>query len=179
MLMGSIARRYAKALYSLALEQDRIERWCDALVGLQATIDASPALQDVLSNPAYTKEQRREVVRSVAKALSLDEAPTSLLLLLADRNRLGYLEGIVRTFRELADAKLGRVRAQVVTAVPLDAAAEKALAAKLALATKTQVIVERAVDPGLLGGVVARVGSLVFDGSVRSQLEALRRELKQ
>jgi len=179
MLVGSIARRYAKALYSLALEQNRVEPWSDALVALQAAIDGSPGLQDVLSNPAYGKEQRRGVVRGLAKAFALDEHPTSLLLLLADRNRLGYLEGIVRTFRELVDAKLGRVRAQVVTAVSLDAAAEKALAEKLARATKAQVIVERSVDPGVLGGVVARVGSLVFDGSIRSQLEALRRELKR
>jgi F-type H+-transporting ATPase subunit delta len=179
MLMGSIARRYAKALYGLALEEDRVERWSDGLVALQSAIDGSASLQDVLSNPAYAREQRRGVVQGLAKAFSLDASPTHLLLLLADRNRLGYLEGIVRTFRELADAKLGRVRAQVVTAVPLEAAAEKVLAEKLARATKTQVIVEPAVDPSLLGGVVARVGSLVFDGSVRSQLEALRRELKQ
>jgi len=179
MLMGSIARRYAKALFGLALEQSRVEAWSDALVALQAAVDASPELQDILENPVYSKEQRREIVKQLAQVLALDPHPLSLLLLLADRNRLGYLEGIVRTFRELTDSKLGRVRAQVVTAVPLDAAAVKAIAEKLAHATKTTVLVERAVDPSLLGGVVARVGSLVFDGSVRSQLEALRRELKQ
>jgi F-type H+-transporting ATPase subunit delta len=179
MLTGSIARRYAKALFGLAVEQGSVEPWSDGLVALQAAVDSSRELQDVLGNPAYGKGQRREVVRLLSRALSLDPDPTNLLLLLAERNRLGYLESIVRTFRELADAKLGRVRAQVTTAVPLDPASEKALAEKLARATKTQVLVERAVDPGLLGGVVARVGSLVFDGSVRSQLEALRRELKQ
>ena len=179
MLMGSIARRYAKALFGLALEQSRVEAWSDALVALQAAVDSSPELQDILSNPVYSKDQRREIVKHLARALSLEGDPQSLLLLLADRNRLGYLEGIVRTFRELTDVKLGRVRAQVTTAVPLDEAAVKALSEGLAHATKTSVLVERAVDPSLLGGVVARVGTLVFDGSVRSQLEALRRELKQ
>jgi F-type H+-transporting ATPase subunit delta len=179
MLMGSIARRYAKALFGLAIEQNRVEAWSDALVALQAAVDASADLQDVLSNPVYSKDQRREIVKRLAAALKLDADPASLLLLLADRNRLGYLATIVRSFRELADAKLGRIRAQVTTAVPLDAAAEKALAERLARATRTQVIVEPAVDPSLLGGVVARVGSMVFDGSIRSQLEALRLELKQ
>jgi F-type H+-transporting ATPase subunit delta len=179
MLMGSIARRYAKALFGLAIEQDRVEAWSDALVALQAAVDASPDLQDVLGNPVYSKEQRREIVKRLASALRLDADPTSLLLLLADRNRLGHLEGLVRAFRELADTQLGRLRAQVTTAVPLDAAAEKALAERLAKATRTHVIVERSVDPALLGGVVARVGSTVYDGSIKSQLEALRRELKQ
>jgi len=179
MISGSIARRYAKALFGLAVEQGRVEAWSDALVALQAAVDGSPDLQDVLSNPVYSRDQRREIVRRLAAALSLDADPSNLLLLLGDRNRLAYLAAIVRTFRDLADTKLGRVRAQVTTAVPLDAAAEKALADKLAVATRTQVLVERAVDPALLGGVVARVGSLVFDGSLRSQLEAMRRELKQ
>lgn len=179
MTSGSIAHRYARALFGLAVEQNRVEAWSDALVALQAAIDGSPDLKDVLQNPVYSRDQRKEIVSGLAKAMKLDAEPTSLLFLLGDRNRLAALGDIVRTFRELADTKLGRIRAQVTSAVPLDAAAEKALAEKLSKATKNQVIVERAVDPGLLGGVVARVGSLVFDGSIKSQLEALRRELKQ
>lgn len=179
MTSGSIARRYAKALFGLADEQGRVEAWSDALERLQAAVDGSPDLQDVLSNPVYSRDQRREIVKKLGAALKMDGAPLSMLLLLGDRNRLDHLRDIVRTFRDLADAKLGRVRAQVVTAVPLEAGAEKAIAEKLAVATRTKVLVERAVDPALLGGVVARVGSLVFDGSIRSQLEALRRELKR
>lgn len=179
MTSGSIARRYAKALFGLAVEQGRVEAWSDALVSLQAAVDGSPDLNDVLSNPVYSRDQRREIVRGLAKAGKLDPEPTNLLFLLGDRNRLSVLADVVRNFRELADAKLGRIRAHVTTAVPLQPAAEKALAEKLSRATKNQVIIERAVDPELLGGVVARVGSLVFDGSLKSQLEALRRELKQ
>jgi len=179
MLTGSIARRYAKALFGLAIEQDRVEPWSDALLALQSAVDRSPDLAEVLSNPVYSKDQRREVVKRLASAMKLDAAPTSLLFLLADRNRLGHLDGVVRSFRELADEKLGRMRAHVTTAVALEASAEKALAEKLARATRTKIIVERAVDPAILGGVVARVGSLVYDGSVRTQLAALRRELKR
>jgi len=179
MIMGSIARRYAKALFGLAEEKGRAEAWSDALVALQGAIDGSPELQDVLSNPAYSKEQRRAIVQQLAAALRLEPDPTSLLLLLADRNRLGYLSQIVSTFRELADAKLGRLRARVTTAVPLDPEAARALAERLSRATKTTVLLDPAVDPDVLGGVVAQVGSLVYDGSVRSQLETLRRTLKQ
>jgi F-type H+-transporting ATPase subunit delta len=179
MIMGSIARRYAKALFGLAVEQGRLETWTEALVTLQGAIDGSAALQDVLSNPVYSKEQRRAIVGALAGALSLDDDPRNLLHLLAERNRLGHLQAIVRTFRELADAKLGRIRAQVTSAVPLADTDADAIALRLAQAASAKVLLERSVDPALLGGVVARVGSLVYDGSVRTQLEDLRRQLKQ
>jgi F-type H+-transporting ATPase subunit delta len=179
MIVGSIARRYAKALFGLALEQGRVEAWSDALVALQGAVDGSPDLQDVLENPVYSKEQRRAVVGQLAQALRLEGDPASLLSLLADRNRLGYLSAIVQTFRELTDGQLGRVRAKVTSAAPIDDATANAMALRLAGATNSRVIVEREVDPALLGGVVAQVGSLVFDGSVRTQLEDLRRQLKR
>jgi F-type H+-transporting ATPase subunit delta len=179
MIMGSIARRYARALFSLAVEKDRVEPWSDALLALQAVIDGSPDLRDVLSNPVYSKEQRRAIVQQLAAALRLDEEPTSLLLLLGDRNRLGYLAAVVAAFREQADRQLGRLRAHVTSAIALDAAATQAMADKLSQATRQQVLLDRAVDPALLGGVVAQVGNFVYDGSLRTQLEDLRRTLKQ
>ncbi len=179
MITGSIARRYARALFSLAVETNRVEAWSDALQALQAVIDGSPDLRDVLSNPVYSKEQRRAIVQQLAAALRLDEAPTSLLLLLGDRNRLGYLPSVVTAFREQADQQLGRLRARVTSAVALEPAAAQAMADKLSQATRAQVLLDRAVDPALLGGVVAQVGNLVYDGSVRTQLEDLRRTLKQ
>ncbi len=179
MIMGSIARRYAKALFGLATERGRIEQWASALDVLKAAVSASPELRDVLANPVYEKEQRRAIAEKLAAALALDEEPANLLYLLADRNRLGYLDAIVDTFRALADEKLGRLRATVTSAVPLDNAAVNSIADKLARATNAQVIVDRAVDPTILGGVVAQVGSIVYDGSVRTQLEELRRNLKQ
>jgi F-type H+-transporting ATPase subunit delta len=179
MLTGSIARRYAKALFTLASEGGRVEAWSDALQTLKAAVEGSPDLRDVLSNPVYSREQRRAIVERLASALSLDREPTNLLYLLAERNRLGHLAGLVDTFRDLADAHLGRVRARVTSAVPLDPAAVSAIAEKLAAATHAKVIVDRAVEPALLGGVVAQVGSVVYDGSLRTQLEDLRQALKR
>jgi F-type H+-transporting ATPase subunit delta len=179
MITGSIARRYAKALFSLAVEAGRADAWSDALLALKTAIESSADLRDVLSNPVYSKEQRRSIVEQLGKALSLDPGPTNLLYLLADRNRLSHLPAMVDTFRDLADAHLGRVRARVTSATPLDAAAATAIAEKLAAGTKAKVIVDRTVDPALIGGVVAQVGSVVYDGSLRTQLEDLRRTLKQ
>ena len=179
MIVGSIARRYAKALFDLAVEAGKVEPWSQALVALKKAVDSSTELRDLLQNPVYTKEQRQGLAAQLAKVLSLDPHPAALLSLLAERNRLAYLAGIADTFGRLADEKLGRVRARVISAVPLEEQAAAALAQKLAAATQGQVIVERVVDPSLLGGVVAQVGSLVYDGSLRSQLEDLRRTLKR
>jgi F-type H+-transporting ATPase subunit delta len=179
MILGSIARRYAKALFSLAVEKGRIEAWNDSLHALGQAVDASAELRDVLQNPAYTREARAAVVGQLAAAMKLDTEPTSLLQLLGERNRLSGLSAIVAAYRELADAELGRLRAKVTSAVPLDDAAIHAIAEKLSAATKKQVLVERAVDPAILGGVVAQVGSVVYDGSLRTQLEDLRSTLKR
>lgn len=179
MIVGSIARRYAKALFDLAVEQGKIEAWAESLATLQDAVDASPELRDVLVNPIYTRDQRRAIGGKIAAALRLDPEPSHLLYLLGDRNRLAYLGAVVGVFRDLADQKLGRLRARIVSAVPLDAPSAQAIADKLARATRAEVILDKTVDPALLGGVVAQVGSLTYDGSLRSQLEELRRSLKQ
>jgi F-type H+-transporting ATPase subunit delta len=111
--------------------------------------------------------------------MRLDPHPASLLYILGDRNRLAYLGGVVEAFSALADEKLGRLRARVASAIPLDQTTAQSLANKLARATNAQVILERAVEPDLLGGVVAQVGRLTYDGSLRAQLEDLRNSLKQ
>jgi F-type H+-transporting ATPase subunit delta len=179
MIMGSIARRYAKALFSLAVETNRVEAWANILLSLKAAVEGSPDLRDVLSNPVYSKEQRRAIVEKLAAALSLDPEPRGLLLLLGDRNRLGYLSAVVDTFHDFADAHLGRLRAKVTSAVKLEDAAAQAIADKLSQATQAKVLLDRVVDPAILGGVVAQVGSIVYDGSVRTQLEDLRAQLKR
>jgi F-type H+-transporting ATPase subunit delta len=179
MIVGSIPRRYAKALFNLAVEQDKVAAWAASLVALKQAVESSEELRDVLVNPIYTKEQRRAIAGKIVAALKLEQEPASLLYLLGDRNRLAYLGGVVEAFSALADEKMGRLRAQITSAAPLEQGAAKNLAEMLARATKAEVILDRAVDPGLLGGVVAQVGRLTYDGSIRTQLEDLRRSLKQ
>jgi F-type H+-transporting ATPase subunit delta len=179
MIEGSIARRYAKALFGLAVESKRVEPWAQSLEALREAVLGSPDLRDVLSNPVYSKEQRRAIVEKLAAALKLDAEPASLLFLLGDRNRLGYLAAVVDTFSDLADAHLGRLRAKVTSAVKLDDQAAQAIADELSRKHGARILLDRAIDPAILGGVVAQVGSLVYDGSVRTQLEDLRKQLKQ
>lgn len=175
---GSVARRYAKALFSLALENGRVEAWSEALQSLGELLREAPEVAEALGDPVHTREERRDLVQGLVDALKLEREPASLLFLLADRNRLDRVAGVLQAFGELADAQLGRLRARVTSAVPLDPQALAALAAKLSALTRATVLLERQVEPALLGGAVAQVGSLVYDGSVRTQLEDLKRSLK-
>jgi F-type H+-transporting ATPase subunit delta len=179
MVSGSVARRYAKALFGLAVEGGRVEAWSDALDSLAEVLRASPDLAEALGSPLYSRDERRAVVDRLASALRLDPEPANLLRLLGDRGRLDRLPAVLQAFRELADAHLGRLRARVVSAAALDPAAADAMAARLSQSTRAKVLLERTVDPALLGGVVATVGSLVYDGSIRTQLEELRKSLKR
>ncbi len=177
MITGSIPRRYARALFGLAEEKGRVVPWLEGLTALEEAIGASAELRDALSNVSYAKEDRRALAGELARALEFDDEPRHLLLLLADRGRLESLLAVVDHFRALADEKLGRVRARVVSAVPLGEAAAREIAGKLARAARAEVILDQAVDPSILGGVIAQVGRLTYDGSVRTQLEELRRSL--
>jgi F-type H+-transporting ATPase subunit delta len=179
MIVGSIARRYARALFDLAVEQGKVEAWAQGLLALARAVASSEELKEVLVNPVYSRDQRRAISEELVAALRLDREPASFLYLLGQRNRLGYLPAIVEQFGKLADEKLGRLRARVTSAVPLEPAAVQSLADTLARTTGATVLLERAVDPELLGGAVAHVGNLTYDGSVRTQLEDLRRTLKQ
>ncbi|QSQ22127.1 ATP synthase F1 subunit delta [Pyxidicoccus parkwayensis] len=181
MVNVSIARRYARALLDVASEAGRVDAVAEQLSAFAQAFAKSPELTDVLLNPAYTRTQRSQVVEGVMKALpgGADPLLASTLRLLVDRNRQGYLPDIARLFGDMADARAGRVRGQVTTAAPLSADALAGIQKSLQQLTQRNVILETRVDPSLLGGVSAQVGSILYDGSLRTQLEEMRRELKQ
>ena len=176
---GSVARRYAKALFGLAVESGRVEAWNDSFASLDEALHESQDLEEILGYPVLGREERHGLAKRLAEALRLEPEPAHLLLLLADRNRLDRLSDVLRAFSELADAHLGRMRAKVTSAVPLSPDALNAIAHRLSEVTRSGVLLERSVEPALLGGVIAQVGSVVYDGSVRTQLADLRRSLKR
>jgi len=175
---SGISRRYAKALFELAVEDGRFEEIGRELAMLEGAFSADPELTAALNSAATTHEERMAVAEALIAAIKPSPLVANTLRLLADRRRLGDLPALERTYRDLADAKAGRVRAKVTSAVPLSEEAAARIAAALKAATAANVIVERAVDPAILGGAVAQVGSQVFDGSLRNQFEQLRTQLK-
>lgn len=175
---SSIARRYAKALFELAVEDGRFEETGRELAALSRAVEADEALSVALRSPSTTREDRMAVAEAMAAAIKATPTLANALRLLAERRRLADLPLLERVYRDLADEKAGRVRARVTSAVPLSEEAVQQLSAAIAKATARTLVVERVVDKAILGGAVAQVGSQVFDGSLRNQFEQLKQQLK-
>ena len=176
---GTIGRRYARAL-ALALQQapaERLQQVEEQLVALAGLLDRRSGQADfrqAMRNPSFSADQRKAVLAQIAKAHSFDESTTTFLALLVDKDRLAHLPGIARAFRNEVDARLGRVRATIVTAKGLDPKTLTEIIAGLEKKTGKKVVPDVEVDATLIAGVQARIGGLVYDASVKTQLDRLR-----
>jgi F-type H+-transporting ATPase subunit delta len=175
----SVARRYARALFELANEAGKTEAVQGALFALAHAFETSPELRGLFENPSHSRAQRWAVLEELLGAVKAkDPSLLNAIQLLNDRDRLAHLPLIARLFGEMADERAGRVRGKVTAAVPLSKEALHRLETVLAQITQREVVLETHTDPSVLGGVAAQVGSHLYDGTLRSQLEHLRRTLK-
>ena len=172
------AIRYARALFDVALKEGDIQQVGRDIREFSEMISSNEALGRVLSNPAIPVQKKRAVVHELsARAGTLSPIVSKLLALLADRDRLLLLADIVRSYENRLMEHAQVVRAEVVTAIALPSDRLRALQEGLSRATGRQVQLENRVDPSIVGGAVARVGSTVYDGSVTTQLDKLRQQL--
>jgi F-type H+-transporting ATPase subunit delta len=177
---GQIAQRYARAVFGLA-EGDAARA-----AGLLAEFDAltdeilgSDALRRCLLTPLFPRSERRGVVGELCDRLGLSPQTRATALILVAENRMGLLPSIRDQLRVLVDRTAGRMEAQVVSARPLDAEQQERLRAALARRVGADVALRLQHDPALIGGLVVRLGDLLLDGSVRTQLENLGASLRR
>jgi F-type H+-transporting ATPase subunit delta len=169
------ATRYAKALLDVAGDDAvALERDLTAFAGL---LGSNAELHQALLSPSVSARGKQGIVTAVAARLNIAPVGVKLLQLLADRDRLGLVDEMLAVYRERLLDRQKIVKAHVRSAAPLSADALKAIETRLGVVTGKNVSIEAAVDPALLGGVVATVGSTVYDGSVKTQLEKLRKQL--
>ena len=178
MIDSSVARRYARALLSLGLDEGRFEQYGEELESVVQAMKQSPELGFLLVNPGYTQQQRHGAVDAVAKVLKLSPLTANFLRLLVDRQRVGDIEQIARVYRALVDQQAGRIRATVTSAGPLSDQDLVRLREAIGRMTGRSIVLESKTDSSLIGGVVAQVGPTMLDGSLRTQLERMRQELK-
>jgi F-type H+-transporting ATPase subunit delta len=133
----------------------------------------SADLRNALESPAVSLSRKRAVINRLAAELNLPKMVRNFLLILSDKRRIGALNEIIEAFDVLLDESLGFVRANISSAQEIDEKQREEIARRLSQITGKQVRTRFAVDPELLGGVVARVGSKIYDGSVRGQLAQL------
>jgi F-type H+-transporting ATPase subunit delta len=177
MISGSAARRYAKALMGLGTELGNYERIGREVRSLAKAIASSPDLAQTLSNPVFPRSERERVLTAVLSRVGAAQEVVNFTRLLLDRERISQLPEIARELDVLIDEKAGRIAAEVTSAVPLTPAQEQGLLQKLEALSGKKVQMKVATDPALLGGLVAKLGDVVYDGSLRTQLERMRDEL--
>lgn len=173
-----VARRYASAMIEVAAEAGAIERVGSDLDRFVALLAAGEgALRDALCTPVFTVEERERVLQTLMPRLDLHPLTRNLLLLANQKRRLPLIDAIARAYRDRADERAGRARVQVTTADPLTPPLEAEIRAAMERLTGKQVVLELQVDPSLIGGLVARVGSKVYDSSIRTRLQNLKLSL--
>jgi F-type H+-transporting ATPase subunit delta len=172
-LGGSVARRYARALFEIGVEKGTFEALGQELDVLATVYSDSRELRQTLESPVFNLGQKRAILEGVLPRVAQDPLVRKFAVMLVERGRIAALPLISRVYQEMTDAQLGRVRATVVSAKPLDMATEAEIKKAIERRTGKKVLMKSEVDPTLIGGVVARVGDLVFDGSLRTRLASV------
>ena len=177
MILGSVAKRYAKALVEVAAASHELEEVRQDLRAIADLLREHRDLRQFVSNPSVSCRDAGDVFRDVAAAMKVRPLTATFLQILLEGGRLAGLEAILRAYELLVDERLGRVKAVVTSAAPLEADAQDRLRRRLGDVTGKDVYLELRQDPALLGGVVTQIGSRVFDGSLKTQLARLRDEM--
>jgi F-type H+-transporting ATPase subunit delta len=178
MSLRTSGNRYAKALFDVALQEKADLAQIDR--DLQSAAEVTSTHKELainLSRGSVSDAQRESLMKAIAVSMNLSGHVTKLLALLGKSRKIELMPEIARAYNERLLAHQNIVRAEVTSATPLSADKAKALAESLSTVTGKQVQITSNVDPSLLGGVVARIGSTVYDGSVKTQLAQMRQEL--
>ena len=175
----AIARRYAKALLLIAKEDGQTETYRGELQAVTDMFLQQKELDQSVNNPLHDLEARRKVLAIVMEKLNLSPTLSSFLMLLFDKRRFGFLDSINDNYQRMADEVKGVARASLVAATELPAETIEKIRTTLSSKTGKDIILEVEQDPGLIGGIVTRIGDLVLDGSIRTQLLNMRETLKR
>jgi F-type H+-transporting ATPase subunit delta len=171
------AARYARALLDVVIQEANPEQVEEQLIAFADLLKAHPDLQRALTNPAVPVAGKHGIVEGLTQRLQMAPPAAKLLLLMADRDDVALVPDLVAVYRERLLEHLGIVRAEVTTAEPLTPERAAQVQQQLATLTGRKVTMTTKVDPALIGGAVARVGSTVYDGSIATQLERIRERL--
>ncbi len=178
-IAGSVARRYARALMQIGLETGKLRLIQRELARVAEAIEGSDQLRDVLRNPSVLPSQRKQVLSAVLKRLGATAHVTNACMLLVDRRRADILPALSRELAHMVDDHEGILRAEVVSATPMSPAYLDRLKKALASVTGKKIELTTREDKDLIGGVVTRVGGVVYDGSLKARLSRVRELMLQ
>jgi F-type H+-transporting ATPase subunit delta len=168
------ARRYARAVFEIALARKELDKWQGGLEKI-AALGEDDAFMALIENPKVGFDKKEKLLAEVLSGIT--PLARNLVYLLVSRGRFSMIGDIAQEYHRLLDGYRGIEHAEVVTAVPLDAKEKKRLEEHLGKVVGKKIVLESSVDPGLVGGMIARVGGKLLDGSTQSKLLALKKDL--
>jgi F-type H+-transporting ATPase subunit delta len=177
--MSASAVRYARALFDVAVKESDPIRIEQELSSITALVKEHAELQNALESPGVPPVAKKAVVQALVERGQFAPSVGKLLVMLAERDRLTLLSGVLEAFSARLREQQKVLEAEVTTAMPLDAEQQSALQQRLGAATARRVTLTTKVDPSLIGGVVARIGTTVYDGSLATQLAKLKGRLAE
>jgi F-type H+-transporting ATPase subunit delta len=177
MSVQTVARRYASALADVVLERGEPREVQEELLAWEQMLQSSSNLQEVFRNPTIALDQKRAVLNKIIGRAKPSPTTTNFLKVLLQNQRLTELGEINRKFAEILDQRAGMVAATVTTARTVPENAQQQLHTKLLSLTGKKVRIDFATDPDLIGGLVTRIGSTVYDGSVRNHLQLIKEKM--
>ena len=176
--MAAVLGRYARAYADVAVKQKLDpEKTIAEFEQMAAVVHSSKELRNVLENPAVSREEKLNVLDSIVKHMGATKMLRNFLAVLIDHRRIGNIGDVLEQFKQELDRRLGFADAKISSVRELTSAEKKSLEQQLATITGKTVRATYSQDPGLLGGIVVRVGSTIYDGSVQGRLQRMRAEL--
>jgi len=178
---AAVASRYARALADVVLAPNAAtgpDQVRDDLRAFEQALGSSSELAIALASPGISRTRKRAVVDRLVKSLGLAGVVRNFLLVLVDHRRIAGLSGVIDAFETIVDERLGKLRVDVSSARELKEQQKAALTRQLETMTGKKIVLNLTIDNDLVGGLVVRLGSTVYDGSVRGQLETLGRQLR-
>ena len=173
-----LARRYAKAVFTVGTENGKFEAYNESLQAVAKLYENNPDVVDALTNPLYPMEIREKVMGGIVKSMDVDSVMSNFLNLLVEKKRVEILPEIAEGFNAMVDDAKNVSHGTVVSAIELSAELQAKIQSTLEKLTGKTVELTTSVDPTIIGGMVAKVGDLVLDGSIKTQLAGLKESIK-
>jgi F-type H+-transporting ATPase subunit delta len=172
-----VAKRYAKALVTLARDHGRLAETGEQLKRFAQLIEDTPDLKSLLYNPAISRHFKEDLLTDLTQRLHIGTLETNFIRMLLEKGRLPGLSHIIELYEALAEEAQNHLRVRVTSAFPLSSALQEEIRQRFARYTSKEIVIDQELDPTLLGGIVAQMGSLVLDGSIRNELLRLKTAL--
>ncbi len=174
MISSNISKRYARAFFAIAAEDQKYEVYYNELNLFSSVVEENNKLKELFLNPIFDQDEKKAVVDSILQRITVSKTTANFLRLLVDKQRIGILPEIENAYRQLMDETLKRIRVNVKTAFPLSAEMSGKLQVSLEEMTNKKVEMAISEDASLLGGIVVGVGDTLYDGSIKTQLRNIR-----